>query len=97
MTNTQALDEARAGRFGELKEELRRSLQQHHFDPIAVPLYTFGQLMSALQAPAGKLIDEVLCLKHRLLQQDLATEATRIAANPQVLLRCLLMPSLYRR
>jgi len=59
-------------------------LHHHQSEQAAIPLYTFGQLLNAFQAPAVKLLEERLRLQEKLLQHELAKEATRIAPNPEV-------------
>ena len=75
-----------AHRWGELQQDLRMALtlNNHIYDPVAIPLFTIQQLVSAVKAPALHLIGEHVRLQRKLLQGELAQELSRIPPNPQV-------------
>jgi hypothetical protein len=75
-----------ARQLTQLEQEFRLGLKlnHHNYDPRAIPLFTVEQAVHAFQEPASRLIGEVVQLQRKLLQNELAQEASRTAPNPEV-------------
>jgi hypothetical protein len=59
-------------------------LNRHLYDPHAILLFTFDQLVNAIPPAASRLIGEHVRLQSKLLPDESAQEELRTSSNPEV-------------
>jgi hypothetical protein len=71
--------------FNGFLDQISQSLKCDQFGPTTIPVFSLDQFRRALEAPALKIIAELLSVKDKILEYELENEATRAASrNPEV-------------